>query len=111
MTRILWLSRHKPEEEQIKELREKLGYIEIIQKSVTVSSIDEIKQLMEEVQAQEMVVVLPPNLLAELTNPKHGLPKPIRAVMNRIVHENGEVEFKHSHFERVERVEIITKPL
>lgn len=108
MVRILWLSRHNPKDEQVKELTEKFGGVEIIQKSVTVSSANEIKELMEEVQAQEMVVVLPTNLLAELTN--LGF-QPIRAVMNRIVHENGEVEFTHSHFERVERVEIITKPL
>lgn len=110
--KILWLSRHEATEVQVAQLKEKFGEVEIIQKNVTITGgAQQVVDLFQEVGADEMVVVLPPHILADLTSPRWGVPKPIRAVMNREVLENGEAIFTHSHFERVEKIEIVTSPL
>jgi|GEM_PF-6830630 len=62
-----------------------------------------------------MVVVLPVSILADLV--RISPVKPIRAVMERITtdrtNEKGEpeFEFRFSHFERVERIEVVTSRL
>jgi len=115
--KILWLSRHAATQEQVAALEEKFGAVEIVQVSKTVSSASEVVELMKANDCQEMVVVLPPAILADLTNPRISPVKPIRAVMERVPNgrknEKGEDEFDFvfSHFERVERVEIVTTPL
>jgi len=109
MKRILWLSRHEATEDQVKELSEKLGDIEIIQVSQTVKTAEEVLALKEENECEEMVVVLPINLMAELTT--KGI-KPLRAVMIRQLDESGEnAQFIHSHFERVCKIYLSTEIL
>jgi len=109
MKRILWLSRHAPTEEQINALSEIFGEVDIIQVSKTVKNAGDVFLLIKEVKADELVAVLPINLIADLT--RHGI-KPLRAVMSRhIDKETGEVSFTFDHFERVERVDIVTTPL
>ncbi|GAB7387378.1 hypothetical protein BSNK01_12140 [Bacillaceae bacterium] len=115
--RILWLSRHAPLPEQVAALEKKFGSVEIVQISKTVSSAAEVVELLRENNCEEMVVVLPVPILADLTNPRICPVKPIRAVMDRIptgrTNEKGEPEFEFifSHFERVEKVEVVTSPL
>lgn len=108
MTRVLWISRHAPTQPQISELQEAFGPVDVIQESVTIGKATEVKDLMAQHGATEVVAVLPVNLLAELT--RLGI-KPIRAVMERQLHADGSVDFVHLRFERVERVEIVTSPL
>jgi len=102
------LSRHEPQEEQIRELEGVFGEIEIVQVSKTVSGAMEVLELMQEHRADEVVAVLPLGLVAELT--EKGV-HPIRAVMNRELNDKGEAIFKHNHFERVMRVSFISHPL
>lgn len=109
--KILWLSRHSATEEQVADLNRIFRGVEIVQVNKTVSNAQEVADIFNEVGADEMVVVLPPNILADLLNPKLGLPKPIRAVMNREIRPDGEAVFSHSHFERIEKIEIITTRL
>ena len=106
--KILWLSRHGATLEQKNELEQSFGEVEIIQVSTTVKSANEIKNLMEEHDAKEVVTVLPLDLLAELT--RMGI-HPIRAVMERKIEEGGEVTFSHKFFEKITRVEVDSHPL
>ena len=108
MKKIVWLSRHDPQKSQIEELKKFFGAVEIVQVSAVINNVSEIIKIMEENGAEEIVVVLPPNLISELL--RLGV-KPLRAVMERILHDDGSVEFKHSHFERIIKIEIITKRL
>lgn len=109
MTRILWVSRHAPTQPQVDELQQVFGPdVEVIQESITIGKASEVKDLMERYNAAEVVAVLPVHLLAELT--RLGI-RPIRAVMERQLHNDGSVDFIHQRFERVERVEIVTSPL
>ena len=65
-------------------------------------------------QCQEMVVVLPVDILADLLSKlkKRQLSvRPIRAVMLRKVRKNGEVKNEFSHFERIVDLTIVTQPL
>jgi len=106
--RVLWLSRHEPQEKQIKELEKVFGGIEIVQVSKTVSGAMEVLKLMQENETDELVAVLPIGLIAELT--EKGV-HPLRAVMKRELNEEGEAIFTHEYFERVMRVDIISHPL
>lgn len=105
ITRILWLSRHSPEDDQIAELKEIFGKIEIIQKSETVNDAYEVRGIMEKARAKEIVAVLPLSILAGLL--RIGI-QPIRAVMKREVISDEEVNFHHDFFERVIKIEVET---
>lgn len=115
--KVLWLSRHVADDLQKDVLREKLGDIELIQVAQQVQSAQEVVDLMHQHECKEMVVVLPPAILADLTNPRISPVKPIRAVMKRVpngtTNEKGEeqFDFEFSHYERVEKIEVVTTPL
>ena len=100
--KILWLSRHEPQKTQVDELKEVFGNVEIIQENKTIEDVKEIKRLMQEYNADEVVAVLPINLLGSLT--ELGI-YPLRAVMEREVNE-GSVEFKHKYFERIKGIKV-----
>lgn len=102
------MSRHEPQEEQVRELEGVFGGVEIVQVSKTVSGAVEVLSLMQEHRADELVAVLPIGLMAELT--ERGV-HPIRAVMSREVNDEGEAIFKHNHFERLMRVSFLSHPL
>lgn len=106
--RVLWLSRHAPTKEQVKELEKILGICEIIQVSKTVNNGKEVKQLMAENKCKELVAVLPLNILQQVIS--QGI-QPIRAVMQRELKENGEAKFYFQHFERVLEITVKTKKL
>ena len=106
--RVLWLSRHSPTPEQESELQKKFGRdTDIIEVSATVSSGQEVIDLMKRYKCDEVVAVLPINLVAEVV--ALGV-KPIRAIMIRRLLKDG-VEFQFSHYERIEKVEIVSTPL
>jgi len=115
--RVLWLSRHAPTEEQCLDLEATLGPVEIIQHTESVRDAEEVIFLMAEHRCDEVVAVLPLNILADLV--KKGI-KPIRAVMERRIVKRGlsddgeetlEAEFKFKYFERVLKVEVETERL
>ena len=107
---ILWLSRHAPQEEQYRALEQAFAPepIRLIEVNKTVQSADEVINTMSDNGADELVAVLPINLIADLT---HKGVHPIRAVMNRELKDDGQVEFTFDHFERVDKVEIVTSPI
>ena len=67
-TRILWLSRHKIQDNQRKELQQIFGDYEIIIRKTTVSSAQNIVDLMEENNCDEVVPVVPHAIRRELVN-------------------------------------------
>lgn len=109
---ILWISRHPIRDEQLAELNTLFteeGAVTVTQVSRMFKSAREIVSLAEEIEADEIVAVLPLHLMAQLTQTRY---RPIRPVMHRHVDpETGEITFLHSHFERVERVDVVTVPL
>lgn len=106
MKKILWVSRHPIRRDQIKELRQIHGDIEIISMATKVTDPYDIKLKMEEIQADDVVVVLPLNHIATLIS--IGI-QPLRAVMDhRYYEEDGitKVQYRHEYFERIKNVEI-----
>lgn len=106
--KVLWLSRHSATGSQIDDLKRIFGEVEIVEVSQTVNSGREVTDLMQSNDCNEAVVVLPPNLLEQIIR---GGYKPLRAVMERELQEDGSAVFTHSHFERVNEVKIITERL
>ncbi len=119
MVKILWLSRHTPQPAQVAALEERFGDVEIIQRSVTLDNnprigADEVERMLAEIDADEMMSVLPIAHVAELT--RRGI-QPIRAAMIRMptgnTLPNGEIEYRFdfARFEREVKVEILSEPL
>lgn len=118
--KILWLSRHIPQEKQVEALKEKFGNdIKIVQKSISLNNnpylgANEVEELLQEIGAIEMVGVLPIAHVAQLT--KRNI-KPIRAIMTRTptgkMLDNGEIEYEFvfEKFERILKVEIVSEDL
>lgn len=69
--KILWLSRHDILPEQVAELRSAFGKVEFVKHGQGVESGAEVFQLFNDLDRNEMVVVLPLPLLAELLGEIH----------------------------------------
>lgn len=119
-TRILWLSRHTMTQEQKTDLARIYGEVEIKQYDQSVSSWKEIVEQGEDCDV--LAVVLPPSILADLTNPRNNQKPVIRAIANRVPTGNTivnpatgkeEVEYKFEHvgWERVIKVVVETERL
>lgn len=109
--KVLWLSRHSAEDAQVAELERIFAAhdtVETVEISQSVKSGQEVIDLMASNGCDEAVVVLPPNLLAQVIR---GGYRPLRAVMDRKVNDDGSVDFIFSHFEKVMEVKIITEKL
>jgi len=104
--KVLWLSRHAPTTEQVEKLARILGTCEITQVSQTVKNGKEVKDLLRENNCEELVAVLPLNILQQVIS--QGI-QPIRAMMLREIREDGNAEFRFQHFERVLEVTVKTK--
>lgn len=116
--RVMWQSRHVPTREQVDALSEKLTAdgqeIVIEQISDTFASGEGIVDHFEKSGADEMVVVLPIHILAELIHDlrrRQLAIRPIRAVMTRSLNAAQEAQFSFDHFERVLDVKIVCEPL
>lgn len=107
---VLRLTRHEPTFEQVNELTRIFGQeTMVVTVSKTVSCADEVVELIKRYNADVLEVVLPVGLLADVIK-KVRIPV-IRAVMNRKIKENGDVEFTFSHYEKILSVDIITQKL
>lgn len=119
--RILWVSRHTMTSVQYEELCRIYGNnLEIKQYSDTVSGAKQITELGADCDV--LAVVLPPAILADLTNPRINQKPVIRTIANRIStgktvvnpatgREEPEMRFEHAGWERVIKIEIITERL
>lgn len=113
MKKILRLTRHTASEAQKLELNRIYGEVEIVEVSETVTGAARVKELIEENAADVFEAVLPPQILAEVLNPRSGIVVPvIRAAMIRELAADGvTVTFTFSHYERIVKVEVITEKL
>lgn len=121
--RILWLSRHTMTPEQLADLVNIYGSdIEIVQYAESVKDAAEVMQIGADCAV--FAVVLPPAILADLTNPRiNTAHKPvIRAVADRVETDTVEInpatgkeekqfKFVHMAWEQVLKVEVVTKTL
>ena len=121
MTKVLWLSRHALSKEQLDDLKRIYG------EDVEITTFDQtVKNWSEVVEAGSdcdvLAVVLPPSILADLTNPRNNSKPVIRTKANRIPtgktvvnpasgKKETEYMFQHAGWERVIKIEIVTESL
>lgn len=121
MTKVLWLSRHIMSAEQVADLKRIYGN-DIVVKSadMTVSSWRDVVDAGADCDI--LAVVLPPAILADLTNPRNNSKPVIRAKANRVAtgktivnpatgKEEAEYCFQHAGWEQVIKVEVVTKQI
>lgn len=120
MTRILWLSRHTMTQEQKADLTRIYGEVEIKQYDQSVTGWKDVVEQGEDCDI--LAVVLPPAILADLTNPRNNIKPVIRAIANRVPmgntvvnpatgKEEQEFKFEHAGWERVIKVVVETERL
>jgi len=117
MTKIIRITRHAAQPEQIEALENKFGEVEIEEVSKSLPSkpreaVDRFDELAADTDVVE--AVLPTNLLEAILKHSDFADRGgtlIRAEMNREVDENGDATFRFDHYEVVEKVEIVTRPL
>lgn len=119
--KILWFSRHTMTQDQFNDLKRIYGEeIEVKQVSESASSYKDVLAAGEDCQV--LAVVLPPAMLADLTNPRNNTKPVIRAIANRVPtgnmvvnpatqKEEQEFRFEHAGWEQVLKVEVVTKRL
>lgn len=121
VNKVLWFSRHQMTEDQSADLKRIYGStIEVKQVSESASSFKDVLSAGEDCQV--LAVVLPPAMLADLTNPRNNQKPVIRAIANRVPtgnmvvnpatqKEEPEFKFEHAGWEQVLKVEVVTKRL
>lgn len=118
--RILWFSRHNMTDAQIDDLKRIFGEIEIHHVSANASSFRDVLEAGKDDDV--LAVVLPPALLADLTNPRNNTKPVIRAIANRVATGKqvvnpatgkleDEFKFVHAGWERVLKIEVVTERL
>lgn len=120
MTKILWLSRHNMTEEQVADLNRIYGEIEVKTFDQSVSGWKDVVEAGADCDV--LAVVLPPAILADLTNPRNNQKPVIRAKANRVPtgktiinpatgKEETEYRFEHAGWERVVKIEVVVEAL
>lgn len=120
MTKVLWLSRHTMTEAQIADLNRIYGEIEVKTFDQSVSGWKDVVEAGADCDV--MAVVLPPAILADLTNPRNNTKPVIRAKANRVPtgntivnpatgKEETEYRFEHAGWEKVVKIEVVVEAL
>lgn len=120
MMRVLWLSRHELTEAQVADLNRIYGEIEVKTFKQSVSSWKDVVEAGTDCDV--LAVVLPPAILADLTNPRNNSKPVIRAKANRVPtgntivnpatgKEEKEYRFEHAGWERVVKIEVVVEAL
>jgi len=107
--KIYWMSRHAPLASQIQELERLFGEVEILQDPKPFDSADEVVRRFHESGADEIVIVAPLSVIAQLT--QRGI-KPLWAEME-LVNDPSQAEveaagryYRFRRFRRIIGVEI-----
>lgn len=108
MIKILWVSRHEPLREQVEELEQAFGKVEITRYCDIVYNVAQLMEVYDDGEYDEMVVVLPVQLIRQLV--MVGV-KPLKPVLHREVIGFGEVRLRHHHFERILYIDYVSEPL
>lgn len=118
---VLWFSRHNMTTEQIDDLKRIFGSgITINHVSANAASWKDVVEA--GTNDDVLAVVLPPALLADLTNPRNNQKPVIRAIANRVPTGKqvvnpatgkleDEFKFVHAGWERVLKIEVVTERL
>ena len=120
MTKVLWLSRHIMTEAQLADLKRIYSEVEVKTCDQTVNGWRDVVEAGEDCEV--LAVVLPPAILADLTNPRNNSKPVIRARANRIPtgkniinpatgKEEQEFKFEHAGWEQIEEIVVKVKPL
>ena len=121
MSKVLWLSRHVMTEEQKKDLQRIYGDdVEVKTCNKNVVGWKDVVEAGEDCDI--LAVVLPPAILADLTNPRNNTKPVIRAKANRVPTGakirnpatgklEDEFQFEHIAWEQVMKVEVLVKTL
>lgn len=80
--KILWVSRHQLNNEQLSDLERIYGDVEIVNFQDNVKSAEQLVEVGEDCEV--FAVVLPPALLADLISPRINHKPVIRSVMERV---------------------------
>ena len=119
--KVLWLSRHTMTDEQVADLKRIYGAdVELKSSDMTVSGWRDV--VSAGADCDVLAVVLPPAILADLTNPRNNTKPVIRAKANRVAtgktitnpatgKEEAEYCFQHAGWEQVLKIEVVTKQL
>lgn len=116
MKTVLWISRHHMTTEQMEDLERVVGdKVELIQWDHTITDVEEIKPILEIVDA--VAAVLPPETMSRLL-PLMGHVPLLRGVSERrrkgvTQDENAETQYEYVHlcWERVLKCEYVTRRL
>ena len=120
MKKILWLSRHNMTKTQLEDLNRIYGEVE---RKTFDKSVDSWRDVVEAgADCDILAVVLPPAILADLTNPRNNVKPVIRAQANRVPtgntvvnpatgKEETEYRFEHAGWERVVKIEVVVEKL
>ena len=117
MTKVLRVTRHPAQAEQLEALEQAFGEVAVEQVSETLpddsrKAVERFDELAEEADVVE--AVLPIQLLQAVLEysdfSDHGGTL-IRAEMERVVSDDGDADFVFDHYEVVEEVSISTRPL
>ena len=118
---VLWFSRHNMTEDQIDDLKRIFGSdVTIHHVSANAASFKDVLEAGKDDDV--LAVVLPPALLADLTNPRNNTKPVIRAIANRVPTGKqvinpatgkleDEFKFEHAGWERVLKIEVVTERL
>lgn len=118
---ILWFSRHNMTDAQLADLKRIFG--DHITVHHVTSNAASFKDVLEAGKDDDVLaVVLPPALLADLTNPRNNTKPVIRAIANRVPTGKqvinpatgkleDEFKFVHAGWEKVVKIEVVTERL
>ena len=118
---ILWFSRHNMTDAQLADLKRIFGdHITVHHVTANAASFKDVLEAGKDDDV--LAVVLPPALLADLTNPRNNTKPVIRAIANRVPTGKqvinpatgkleDEFKFVHAGWEKVVKIEVVTERL
>jgi len=122
--KILWYSRHQMTDGQLDDLKR---IFKVHGKEPVIKQVSESASSWKDVaeagkDCDVLAVVLPPSMLADLTNPRNNRKPVIRAMAKRVPtgrkipnpatqKEEDEFMFQHEFWEKVEKIEVVTTRL
>ena len=118
---ILWFSRHNMTDAQLADLKRIFGdHITVHHVTANAASFKDVLEAGKDDDV--LAVVLPPALLADLTNPRNNTKPVIRAIANRVPTGKqvinpatgkleDEFKFVHAGWDKVVKIEVVTERL
>ena len=106
MKKIVWVSRHELTKRNEEILNKAFGNWELVAWIKETVTPEKLKELTDEYSDAAFVVVLPPQLLAELLRSTKEV---YRFIVNREIKEDGTAVFTPTGLERIVRIEIVTE--